>query len=198
MQPCAIIFLRVSVKFPPFTSILLFSDFTAVSGPEPSFTYAVGERLTYASLPTAGCSTEILRESFSEQPWTSSDAYFKRYAWLRPGVRRFLLAVSPLCKLVLLVRRRCSRRRCYCDGDAPRSAGAGSIPCNTIFSGPCALSKSNSTACAISRVSDGGGSGVLGARELEEWQHRGCGAALFAAALPQIDPDGQFFGHRYV
>ncbi|GLC49961.1 hypothetical protein PLESTB_000327300 [Pleodorina starrii] len=111
------------------------------------------------------------------------------HVWLRPGVRRFLLAVHPHFKTVLLVRRRCgARQRCCCNsgsGGAPRSCSA----------------DGSHRSCALSDGLSGSSGAVSGAAaDRGDWAQDvgGCSAALLAAALPAIDPDGHFFGQRIV
>ncbi|GIL87026.1 hypothetical protein Vretimale_14217 [Volvox reticuliferus] len=151
---------------------------SSIAGPQPSFSYSVGERpSSAAALPTTKSSGSL--SPVTPQPTSNGNSFQTRHVWMRPGVRRFLLAIQPHFHPVLLVRRRCSNRRCSCIGRSVRSA---------------------STSGGVSDNSPGG-VGVDGTAALTDHRERdvgGCGAALLAAALPYIDPDGQFFGQRVV
>jgi hypothetical protein len=146
-------------------------------GPEPSFSYTVSSDLPTA-IPAAEQSTSSVNGPAAQQPAAqlagpTCGPALTRHAWLRPGVRRFLLAVQPHFRTVVFVRRRCSVRRCCCTSSSSTTAALGDD-------------------CQAARGCSAGASCGAGG----EQGAGGCSAALLAAALPNIDPDGQFFGNR--
>ncbi|GIL50168.1 hypothetical protein Vafri_6302 [Volvox africanus] len=153
-----------------------------IAGPQPSFSYGGGERpASAAALPTTMSKGNL--GTVTQHQTSNGSSFRTQHVWMRPGVRRFLLAIQPHFQPVLLVRRRCNTRRCCCiGGRSGHSVSNSGGAMGSSRGGIDADGTTTAASCTVNRERDAGD----------------CGAALLAAALPYIDPDGQFFGERIV